>query len=371
MWLCGRLNSSSHRSNAVFLIVGRVSESYDIEPLVQELGLNDVVKITGHVDKEMLQRYVEACDVCVNLRFPTCGETSAVVLRAMSAAKPLIVSDVGSFAELTDDCCIKVGIDSEEVANVAVAFNRLADNRDERREMGMQGSGHIREQHDPTRIAQEYMGFIEQVLSGSRESESTRQHRKATSLALSHSKVVAEDFYSSPLAKVDEIAATSSIDVIEIVRGVRESVRLTDLATNVSNGVEWVRNLPDSVLDPILRYHVKQADLASGDLFVGDQMRQSCGLPGMLITQARKPLHSLARFYLDLFAERQAGFNYFLAKALMTFSQELDTLLDDGSRDDIQEMHSTVDALRQRAARLERLIDELHKNGSNAGQALD
>ena len=44
-----------------------------------------------------------ACDVLVNLRYPTMGETSGSVIRALGLAKPLLVSDVGWFSELPDD----------------------------------------------------------------------------------------------------------------------------------------------------------------------------------------------------------------------------------------------------------------------------
>ena len=41
-----------------------------------------------------------ACDVHVSLRSPTMGETSGTAIRALALGKPLVVSDVGWFAEL-------------------------------------------------------------------------------------------------------------------------------------------------------------------------------------------------------------------------------------------------------------------------------
>ena len=52
-----------------------------------------------------------ACDVLVNLRYPTMGETSGSVIRALSLGKPLLVSDVGWFSELPDDVVLKVPVD--------------------------------------------------------------------------------------------------------------------------------------------------------------------------------------------------------------------------------------------------------------------
>ena len=56
-----------------------------------------------------------ACDVLVNLRYPTMGETSGSVIRALSLGKPLVVSDVGWFRELPDDVVLKVPVDEYEV----------------------------------------------------------------------------------------------------------------------------------------------------------------------------------------------------------------------------------------------------------------
>ena len=59
-----------------------------------------------------------ACDVLVNLRYPTMGETSGSVIRALSLGKPLLVSDVGWFAELPDDVVLKVPVDELEVVTL-------------------------------------------------------------------------------------------------------------------------------------------------------------------------------------------------------------------------------------------------------------
>ena len=55
-----------------------------------------------------------ACDICVNLRSPTMGETSGSVIRQLSLGKPVVVSDVGWFAELPDDVALKVPVDARE-----------------------------------------------------------------------------------------------------------------------------------------------------------------------------------------------------------------------------------------------------------------
>ena len=68
-----------------------------------------------------------ACDVHVGLRSPTMGETSGTTIRALTLGKPLVVSDVGWFAELPDDVALKVPVGDDEATDLAVALELLAD----------------------------------------------------------------------------------------------------------------------------------------------------------------------------------------------------------------------------------------------------
>ncbi len=77
-----------------------------------------------------------AADVHVNLRSPTMGETSGTAIRALTLGKPLVVSDVGWFAELPDDVALKVPVDAHEVDTLAAALELLAERPDVRERMG-------------------------------------------------------------------------------------------------------------------------------------------------------------------------------------------------------------------------------------------
>ena len=97
-----------------------------------------------------------ACDVLVNLRYPTMGETSGSVIRALSLGRPLIVSDVGWFSELPDDVVLKVPVDEYEVATLEAALDaRRRSRRGARRERARAtSSGSMRSR----RVADRYVG---------------------------------------------------------------------------------------------------------------------------------------------------------------------------------------------------------------------
>ena len=97
-----------YEPDARYLLVGSVSPSYDLGSVIRRLDLDRAVHVTGYVPPEAFTRYVAASDLCLNLRYPTAGETSASLLRLLGAARPVLVSAVDALAELPDDVCGKV-----------------------------------------------------------------------------------------------------------------------------------------------------------------------------------------------------------------------------------------------------------------------
>ena len=103
------------RPGARLLLVGAAGERFDVGRRLERLGLTDGVERLDYVPEERMWSLMAACDVLVNLRYPTMGETSGSVIRALSLGKPLLVSDVGWFSELPDDAVLKVPVDEFEV----------------------------------------------------------------------------------------------------------------------------------------------------------------------------------------------------------------------------------------------------------------
>ena len=72
--------------------------------VAEELGVADRVHITGFLDFDEFAAAIAACDLCLNLRYPTAGETSAALLRTLALGRPTVVSDYAQFAELPSSC---------------------------------------------------------------------------------------------------------------------------------------------------------------------------------------------------------------------------------------------------------------------------
>ncbi|HEV8635516.1 MAG TPA: hypothetical protein VG370_14920 [Chloroflexota bacterium] len=65
-----------------------------------------------------------------------------------------------------------------------------------------------------------------------------------------------------------------------------------------------------------LEWAIEEAAESARDLQIGDQLQPGVGLFGRLTARAKRPLHQLARFYVELLATRQSAVNRPLVRAL-------------------------------------------------------
>ncbi len=149
--------------DAHYLLVGEARPDLDIDSLVAELEPAGAVHRIGYVrDLSEFDDWIHTVDVAVNLRQPTVGETSGVALRAMAAARPLIVYDYGWYAELPDDAALKIPPGDEDA--LREAMERLAASAELRRAMGRAGREYVRNHCHPERIARAYVDFLQSTL---------------------------------------------------------------------------------------------------------------------------------------------------------------------------------------------------------------
>ncbi len=149
--------------SARYLILGEQLASLNLESVVAELGIADAVHVAGYApDLATFQDWLATIDVLVNLRYPTRGETSAVVVRGLAAGLPVMVNDIGWYAELPDDVCLKVPAQDE--AALLAAMRALAQDEGARWQMGAAASAYARRELAPSAIAGQYVTFLESLL---------------------------------------------------------------------------------------------------------------------------------------------------------------------------------------------------------------
>ncbi|MCX7792143.1 MAG: glycosyltransferase family 4 protein, partial [Chloroflexaceae bacterium] len=149
--------------DARYLLVGSVSPNYDLAGLIARSGLGDAVTVTGYVPRAAFEAYVAAADICVNLRHPTGGETSASLLRLLGAGRPTLVSAVGAFAELPPGVAAQVDPGPAEGDEI-LAYCRLLLARPElAAALGARARAYVAAEHTLERAAAGYARFLAQV----------------------------------------------------------------------------------------------------------------------------------------------------------------------------------------------------------------
>jgi len=157
----------SSRSDVTLLLVGPTSPGFDLDRRLQRLGLAGEGTVReGWIEENRLWALMSGCDVLVNLRHPTMGETSGSVIRGLSLAKPVVVSDVGWFSELPGDAALKVSPDEDEVATLTAALELLVTRDDVRTAMGSAAAELVRRDHDLHRVADLYVAALEEAAGG-------------------------------------------------------------------------------------------------------------------------------------------------------------------------------------------------------------
>ncbi|MBL6077250.1 glycosyltransferase [Belnapia sp. T18] len=117
-------------------------------------------RITGHLPADEFDAHIAAADVLVNLRFPSAGESSGSLARALAAGTCCIVSRTGAFAELPGDAVIALPLAGGAPA-LAEALAALAAAPERARAIGGAGRAHAEAEMALPAVAARYRAAIE------------------------------------------------------------------------------------------------------------------------------------------------------------------------------------------------------------------
>ncbi len=145
---------------ARFAVVGEVSPHYDFGELLTRVG-SEGVEVVGRCPLPRFEAWMRACDVAVNLRHPTGGETSASLLRLLGFGRPTIVNAVGSFLEVPEGASLHLPMDGFEVATLEAYFERLAREPALGEAIGSAAHRFVAEHHAPAAVAARYATALE------------------------------------------------------------------------------------------------------------------------------------------------------------------------------------------------------------------
>lgn len=159
---------------AKMILVGEVHPDFPLRPLIQSLGLDPHVRVLGFTPIEEFIGYIAACDIVLNLRYPTVGENSGTLMRSLGLGKAVLVSDVGSFSEYPDDVCLKVPVDAAEEDTLFEYLSLLVSRAEMRRSLGERAREWVDTECSWPLAAAQYRAFLQSMVDGTpyREPES-------------------------------------------------------------------------------------------------------------------------------------------------------------------------------------------------------
>jgi glycosyltransferase involved in cell wall biosynthesis len=99
-------------------------------------------------------------DCCINLRYPTAGETSGIAIRAMGSAKPVIATAGEEWGRFPGCALFQIPPGPAESEALFCAMAALAQRPDLACEMGRQAADHIQRYHSLASAASEYWKLL-------------------------------------------------------------------------------------------------------------------------------------------------------------------------------------------------------------------
>jgi glycosyltransferase involved in cell wall biosynthesis len=173
------------RPEARLLLVGGTADHYDAVAEAAALGVGERVVVTGYVPDEEVAAHLEASDVCLCLRWPTGGETSASWLRALASGLPTVVTDLAHNDEMafldprtwtvqpaaSGDAdpaprAVCVGIDIlDEAHSLTVAMLELARDGELRAHVGAAARAHWESHHTLACMTEDYERVLTRALA--------------------------------------------------------------------------------------------------------------------------------------------------------------------------------------------------------------
>ncbi len=141
----------------IALLVAGDFVSGDLERSLQPLlaGSDGIFRI-GYTPERDFWLHAAAVDACINLRYPTAGETSGIGIRLMGIGKPVLMSEGCETSRFPEATCLRVDPGPPEEDLLVEYMLWLAKFPQDAHAIGDRAAAYIREFHTPERVADMY-----------------------------------------------------------------------------------------------------------------------------------------------------------------------------------------------------------------------
>lgn len=161
-WLASKLQANE---NCELILVGENhggEYGKSIIDTIHNSSCQNKIRITGWVEKDIYELYLQAADVGVQLRTMSRGETSAAVLDCMNYSLATIINAHGSMAELPSHTAWLLA-DEFNDEDLISALETLWQDVKKRQQLASYAREYIHSQHSPKKCARQYAEVIEAI----------------------------------------------------------------------------------------------------------------------------------------------------------------------------------------------------------------
>ena len=160
--VAGRLGA--HHPALLFVVAGDRDERLPLAEWAATSGLGARLVVTGRLGLDDFVRHLAAADVIVALRFPTHGEISGALVRAMGVGRPaLVTAGTPSADEFPEGCVVPVTPGVAEEAELEALLDRLLRDEALRETIGRLARAHVGAHHGLPATAARLGDFLEEV----------------------------------------------------------------------------------------------------------------------------------------------------------------------------------------------------------------
>jgi glycosyltransferase involved in cell wall biosynthesis len=136
----------------------------DLARAIEPYLASSHIRRIGYMPHREFVRLSAATDICINLRFPAAGETSAITIQMMGFGKPVVVTDGLEVAAFPAASCIRIEHGTGEEDQLEDLLSWLVQCRDDARAIGACAAAHINAQHSAERVGALYEEALGAVL---------------------------------------------------------------------------------------------------------------------------------------------------------------------------------------------------------------
>ncbi len=142
------------------LLVAGQFVSQELARGAEDLMRRPGIHVLPHLAQDIFNLAAASVDCCLNLRYPTAGETSGIAIRLMGAAKPVIVTDGEEWVRFPEEAVFRIPAGPAEPEALFQAMSALALRPELARHMGVYAALHIQRYHSLSAVGAEYWDFL-------------------------------------------------------------------------------------------------------------------------------------------------------------------------------------------------------------------